>query len=210
MGEIKVVPKPDNISWEQICDLLHRSHLNNARFGFVMKTANLTPDFLERKSRDGITFVALDGDRLVGTGSVCKKKSTGHWYDKGKQVHYFKFDAVDPDFQGRGIHKMLLQVREQWSVDDGSELIIAGTHERNFRLAGAVMKRGFVRVGYLTSRTADYYSDVFALWPQGCPYSKFHCRFHYIVSRILVRLRYKPGKKPRFPLVESVAGKFHR
>ena len=86
MDDIKVMPKPDWVSWDDIHELLMAAHKRNIEKGMTMNTTTMSGEDLKKHlGEEGRCFVAFCGDQLVGTTSVAI--SIGKkWYDKGKVV----------------------------------------------------------------------------------------------------------------------------
>ena len=67
MDELKVMPKPDWVTWEDIHELLVKANKVNERKGFSMADLNLPPEKLEQQvANGGLCVVALFGEKLVG------------------------------------------------------------------------------------------------------------------------------------------------
>lgn len=197
MSEIKIMEKPDWISYEDIHDLLYRAHETNRAKGIVMKTSLLTGEELKHRIGDrGKCFVALDGDKLVGTSSykVTKRDS---WYVCGETIEKM-LSGVDPDYKGMHISSMLHEAIEVVVKDEGYAVIETNTAEGNTLMQKINIKRGFVYVSYFTPASTDHYSVVMAKWLNGCPFSKKYCKFRFYLKKLFIQARYKPGAVKRF------------
>lgn len=69
MSEIQFMEKPDWVSWEDICDCIHKAITVNDKKGFHMLFANITPDEIEDKLKDGKCLVAIHNNHVIGTTS---------------------------------------------------------------------------------------------------------------------------------------------
>lgn len=212
MEEIKVMPKPDWISWDEIHELLYIAHEKNRNNGFTMNTAMISGAELEKKVGKGRCFVALEGKKLVGTTSVGINEGN-KWFDKGIIVAHGMLSGILPAYQGCGIMEDLHALRDKYLEELGVDAIWGGTAEDNKIMRKIVARKGFVNVDYLTSHSANYYSVIFVKWLKKSPYPLWYCNFRFKWARFWTRFRYKPGKVERFRTIgfaARVIGKLKR
>ena len=78
MDGITVMRRPESVSWEAVSRVLKEAHRENVRRGIRMTYPQLPPEQLYEKTegRGGVLFVALDGERLVGTAAVVTKPAS--------------------------------------------------------------------------------------------------------------------------------------
>lgn len=94
---------------------------------------------------NSVTVVAVSEDRVVGYASV--------YFRKNSKISHLESIAVDPDFQGRGLGKTLLDEVEKVSMDMNCTLIVLETFERN-----SAALRLYERSGYVEREVVpDYY-----------------------------------------------------
>jgi len=68
MSNIKIIEKPEWITYDEIHNLLYAAHESNREKGVNVATATMSGNELEEYlGAKGKTFVALDGEKLVGT-----------------------------------------------------------------------------------------------------------------------------------------------
>ena len=103
MSEIKYMEKPEWVSWDAVVDCLHEAHEINEKKGFVMPEFNMAADEFRQRIGNGHCFVALDGDKVVGTSSVIYKRYKRKWWARGI-VAYNGFDAILPEYQGTDVY----------------------------------------------------------------------------------------------------------
>lgn len=89
MREITIQPKPDSISWEQITALLHLAFSCHEQEGLKYSACNQTADYTRIRVGDGICFVAILNDMLVGTATL-------HLH--GRKAHLSQV-ATHPDYR---------------------------------------------------------------------------------------------------------------
>ena len=193
MEEIKYMEKPEWVSWEDIADCLHKAHIANQNRGFVMPGLNISADIFRKQIRDGHCFVALDGDKVVGTNSVIYKKYKRKWWAKGV-VAYNGFDAILPEYQGTDIYFGLRDIRRKHISDSGVEIICFNTSEHNKVIQRIALKSGAKYVQFARAKNSAYYSVIMAKWLHGCPYPDWFCNFMFKLSKIIVKTFWKPKK----------------
>ena len=197
-SEIKIIEKPDSISWDRLHEVLWAAHEQNRKEGMVMKTSLLSGEELrDRISRNTIswkTYVLMDEDNVVGTGSISVRKKKA-WYVDGK-VAYYLCAGVLPDYAGKGLYKMLTWVREEYGKSEGCKLIYFDTPENNRKQLETYRRHGFRRVDFFASKS-NHYSVVMAKWYDDCPFSEFYCRLRFLLKKVYVKCVYKPGKVRR-------------
>lgn len=205
MSDIQFMEKPDWISWEDICECFHAANVVNDKKGFHMTYSNLTPGKLEKnlKEGDGHCFVALDGNKVVGTVSVMFwKHKWYHWWTR-QTVAYATYDAVLPEYRGTDVWLGLDAIRTKCVYDSGVRIRQCNTAEQNKTVIKICKRAGYKFVQYsATGNNANYYSIIMVLWLDGCPYSDKFCNFMFKLSKIIVKTIWKPGYKLRIPFVK--------
>lgn len=204
MGDIKVVPKPDWVTWDDIHTVLAAAHTVNHKHSFHMINANLTGEKIQRKVGNGICVVALDGDKVVGTQSVAI--FTGdRWYSKGQTVAHYCLTGILKRYQGCGIKEMLDEGCYQFVRKMGPDILQANTAESNVVIRDNARKMGWVDLQCYTFKGTDYYSVFFAIWYKKRPFPLWYCHFRYWLSVIYTKTRYKPGRIERFRAIAIIA-----
>jgi GNAT superfamily N-acetyltransferase len=100
----------------------------------------LTPALLRKKAQAETIFLAFQGERLVGCVALD---------DRGDRLYLGKL-AVEPDFQGRGISRRLLDAAEQFACAQSRQMI-----ELQTRVELTGNHKTFARLGFVeTARTA--------------------------------------------------------
>ena len=197
MKDIKVIHKPDDISWDAIHEVLEQAHKVNKKRGFEMINANLSGEQIKNKVGDGICVVAMDGEKVVGTQSVSIKVGD-RWYSKGKKVAHFCLTGILQRYQGYGIKEMMDKVCDEFVDDVAPDIIQGNTAEDNKAVRQIVYAKGSIDVCYEVFRKTAYYTVFFARWPKGRPYPLWYCKLRCKLSEIYIKTRYKPGKVERF------------
>ena len=150
-------------SYEILHQVIYKAHNNNRERGLFYTTSLLSGTQIKEKISDGITFVALRNDEVVGTASVIIKIGK-NWYDKGLQVAHYCLDAVLPEYQGCGIMKKMDEYRNAFSISRGAKLIRSGTAEGNLIQRTKFRRQGFKAVDCLSIKGNSFYSVMYAKW----------------------------------------------
>ena len=187
-NNIQIVEKPDWISWEDIKNCLFDAHIINREKGINMANYQWPAEKIKEHIGDnGIMYVALDGEKLVGTAALAEKKSY-HWYSKGK-CGYLCFACVIPTYSGLGIYHSLLKKREDFAKTRDYDVLYYDTHCKNSIILALGEKNGYRKVRFFLTKSKDHYNIVMAKWLKNCPYSKCYCWWKYSISKVKAMLK---------------------
>ena len=184
---IKILVKPDCVSWDDIHDVIWKSHEENRRNGITMRYPSLPGSEIEKKlGTEGKMIVALTEEgKLVGTAAMMPKKAK-LWF--GEHVFaYCCFASILPDYSGKGIYKEMCRLQEEMAREKGLTMMMFDTHEKNYRNLGHSQKAGYKSVDFKFYR--DHYNVVMVKWLNGCPYSRFQCSLNYLLKCLVVKIR---------------------
>ncbi len=192
-ARIVIVEKPDWVTWEEIHQILWKAHEQNRQKGMFMvlsaKSAEELQKYIEGR---GKMFVALDGQRVIGTLAIIVKE--GHrWFNNG-QYGYACLGAVLPESSGKGVFRAMYDKMEAEAIQMQLPLIIRDTHENNARMLKISKKEGYQYVSYKVCK--DHFNIVRAKWLNGCPYPHWYIKLRFLLSKFKLKTRYKmvPGK----------------
>lgn len=199
MGKIKIMKKPAWISWEDVQSCLYLAQQTNVKKGFDMLFGHYSATQIKQEVGDGECFVALnENNKVVGTCSY-KIASIKRWWCKGKAA-YLCLAGILPEYQGQGIYSLLCKEREKYIFEGKNiDTIWFNTADKNITVQKKFSKEGFKKVQFSPSgKGANYYSVLMAKWPRKkiCP--RVLISFMYLLSIVVVKLLYKPGKINRF------------
>lgn len=140
----------------ELTGLLHRAYAKQVRMGLHALASHQSPEITRRRVSKGECFVAVmpgpDGaERLVGTimfqepswGSA--PESGPRWFHRPDVANFSMF-AVEPELQGRGIGRMLLDVVEARARELNIAELSLSTAEPDTDLVAFYAKRGFREV----------------------------------------------------------------
>lgn len=196
-ASIKIVEKPDYVSWDEIHNVLWKAHEQNRQKGVNMAFPALPGEEIRKKITEGHgkMLVAMDGQKIVGTAAIIVKAS--HlWCGKGDYA-YLCFASVLPEYNGKGIFKALDIKREELALSMHLTRITGETHENNRHRLDIAQKAGYKIVDYKVTST-DHYNVIIVKWLNGCPYSDWYIKWQFQIRKWYTILRYKPGHVKRF------------
>lgn len=99
MNNMRILRKPDSISWDDLAKCQQRAHKSNKEMGVSMNCADYTADDLKFALNNAITLISLDElDALAGMLSI-DFVEVKRWWHKGMAA-YICYVAVDPTFKG--------------------------------------------------------------------------------------------------------------
>jgi hypothetical protein len=197
MEDIKVMPKPDWVSFDDIHELLAAAHKRNYEKGIVLAYSQMTGEQIKEKLGDeGQCWVAMDGDKLVGTTSVTFFQGK-KWWDRGKKVAHGCFTGILSQYQGLGIMEELNQKKYEYIIQHSVDMTEGDTAETNKTVLKVFGKEGFKVVGFFAPQNSYHYSVRLVKWLNGCPYSDEYINRRCKWSERLTKWQYKPGKIER-------------
>lgn len=185
--QIKVIEKPDYISWDAIHDCLWEAHAKNREQGIFMKYPSMKGEEIKEKVGDGTFFVALDGDKVVGTAAMLSKKPRLWCGETDEEYAYFCFASVLPAYSGLGIYKSLCELREEIAKAKGYTKILYDTNEKNMKQLSIALRNGYHKVGIKYYQ--DHFNVLMVKWLAPCPYSDATIRRKYLVRRVKAKIR---------------------
>ena len=178
---IKIIEKPEWVSWKDIKQCLYEAHSVNRAKGINMTHYQWPANQIkESLGENGFMFVALEGDKVVGTAGIGEKYGD-KWYMNGRYA-YECFASVLPEYSGKGIYKMLEIKREEKAKEYGYNVLIFDTHSKNTHRIDIALRNGFRLVRFFRASSNDHYSVVMAKWLRGKSYSHGYCIYRYQIS----------------------------
>lgn len=193
MNEIRYMVKPEWVSWDSISECQRLAHKTNNAKGFHMKVQDMTGEEINRFIGDGVCFIALDGNTVVGITALVKKK-INRWWVKGNVALLSCMTAVLPEYRNTDVNLELVIMRNEFWKKSNVETMYLSTAEDNKLIQKMARRTGAKYVQYSASgKGATYYSVVMARWKNGCSFPDWFCSFMFWLSKILIRTIWKPG-----------------
>jgi len=196
MSCIRIIHKPDYISWDDLAKCQQRAHESNKAMGVCMKCADYSADDLESALKNAITLIALDeSDALAGMLSI-DFGEVKRWWHKGMAA-YICYVAVAPEFKGRGVYRLLSNKAEEITRDKDINVEYLHTHVNNTVAKKTYERDGYVAVRFSPGSGTDYYQVEMAKWMKGSR-NILLCKLMFLFTELITKLLYKPGKTRRF------------
>lgn len=207
MEDIKVMPKPDWVSYDDIHELLAAAHKKNYEKGIVLTYSQMTgAEIKELLGEEGECWVAMDGDKLVGTTSVTFFQGK-NWWNKGKKVAHGCFTGILNQYQGIGILEDMNALKYEYTIAHGADMNQGDTAENNHTILKVLGKDGYKVVAYFAPKNSDHYSVRIVKWLNGCPFSDDDINKRCKWSERLTKWQFKPGRIERSRLISFICRK---
>lgn len=147
--------------------LLHAAYAPLAEAGLNFTAANQTEAMTAERLADGHALVAVRGNELLGTVTVCSALDANlkpwaratPWFYRADVAHLHQF-AVAPGAQGTGVGRALLQAAEVWAQAGGHRAIALDTALPAVHLQQRYRRAGYADVGQVQWGGKTYRSAV--------------------------------------------------
>src|SRR5690554_4764282 len=162
-AEVKIIPKPENISWEEITELLNIAFQQRVEQGLNYLAATQGVEVTKRRVAGGICLVALINNKLVGTATLHIVKTENNrkkWFYESS-YGYLSQLAVHPKYKSKGIGGKLQKERIRLCYENKVDAILGDTSVHAKDLLEWHRRMGAQKVGYLSHTTTNYYSVQF-------------------------------------------------
>ncbi len=148
-------------SFAELTKLLHRAYAGQVAMGLRPLAGRQDEDTTRKRCSNGECFIAVLEGRIVGTILFHEvEDAEGPPWFQNKHVDSFSQFGVDPDVQGRGIGRMLLDRAEQRAIAcDASELALSMA-EPDHDLYEFYMRRGYRFIEYWQWPYTNYRSSI--------------------------------------------------
>ena len=187
---IRIVKKPESISWDEICDVVWRSHAKNREKGVDIRNAHLSGEEMRKSlGDDGDCFVAIETSN--GKVIACCSSSYNNlatWWATGKFA-YATLEAVLPEYSGKHVFSRLSTVRLETVKEKKCNGIYMYVAERNKRRRIIAKKEGFTPVEIRRTSYNPHNYLVYAKWFGVKPHSRFYFVLRFFINWISVRIK---------------------
>ena len=193
MENIRIVEKPEWVTWEDIAECIHNGQATNNKKGFDMIFGHYTAEQLQKVimgSGEGYTFVALnEQNKVVGTVSL-RVDTIKQWWHKGR-CGYRCEGATLPEYRGTDVYFDLHEKLDEKEKALGLPVVWGSTSEKNKAVIKIHKKLGWKFVMYSPRpRQSDYFSYHFAKWYGKCPHKDWWINFMFKLSKFVVSYLY--------------------
>ncbi len=187
-------PLADTDSIEALTALLHRAYAPLGAAGMNFTAVDQSVEKTRERVRSGHCLVAAQGARLVGTVTVNGMFDPNRqrwaratpWFFRADVAHLHQY-AVDPDVQGSGIGRALMQACEDWARAQGHRAIALDTAVPAAALRARYAKAGFAEVAQVQWGGKRYASVIMVkpLAAGGAPLREDDAEHHAALVRAL-------------------------
>lgn len=179
---IRIIEKPDEMSFDVIRELITEAHSVHYGKGYKMNTSQLSSsEILDRIGHKGKCWVALDGDKVVGTLSL-RLVYRDKWYAKGEIPDYI-LASVIPEYTGKHIITRLSEKAFEYAISSGYSVMELDTAEMNYHAIDVYKHLGFHLVSYRAPINGDHNNVVMAKWLGNKKYPEWYCRIRFYLSK---------------------------
>ena len=146
MPTIRLLDPTDSLA--ELTALLHRAYASLARMGLNYTAVDQTAEVTAQRIRGGTCWVATHDAAMIGTilAQPTHPTSKCEYFTRPGVACVHQF-AVDPDHQGQGLGRMLMQQAEQWATRAGYAELAMDTAEPATHLVDFYGRLGFRPVG---------------------------------------------------------------
>ncbi len=170
---VRLLAPTDSI--RDLTQLLHRAYAKQVAMGLRPLAGRQDDETTRRRCAAGECFVALMRDdagrgrgrkaepreRIVGTILFHEiEDAEGPAWFRRKDVDYFSQFAVDPDLQGQGIGRLLLDHCERRALENGAKELSCSMAEPDRELYEFYMRRGYRLIGHWQWPYTNYKSAI--------------------------------------------------
>ena len=134
----------------EITNLLHRAYARLGAMGLNYTAVDQTPDVTAKRIAGGQCYVAEAEGKIAGTIVVkpTYSESECEYFTRAGVAAAHQF-AVDPEVQGKGIGRALLQACEKWAFEQGFRELAMDTAEQAEHLIKLYSGLGYKHVGFV-------------------------------------------------------------
>lgn len=178
MESVKIIRKPETVSYEDIHNVIASAH-STLRDNVTLNTTNMSGEELKRIIGDsGICLTAYVEDRLAGTASICWETIKRWGYNEKFGV--IRFVAVEPWAQGKGVGTALIREALSICTKQHKKSLVSLVYDNT------TAKKLYEKIGYVT--IMQYGSGHYCItMSYGIPFYK--CIYYSSISFIVSRMR---------------------
>jgi len=161
MNSVQVRHLRPSDSLDELTALLHRAFGPLDRLGLPCGCVNQPVEVTRQRAKRGECYVALDGDRLVGTMTLERPDSSNDCatYRRPRVASLHQF-AIDPVAQGQGFGEAMLQFAQGRARELGYCTLALDTPSRASHLLSFYQSQGFRPIAEFRKPGRPYQSTV--------------------------------------------------
>jgi ribosomal protein S18 acetylase RimI-like enzyme len=196
---IKITPKPDSISWEEITEVIQLAFSEKKDRGLLYVATQQDAQKTQERVGNGICIVALLDDKVIGTVTLQIEqidKRKRKWYH-GNLSAYSSQLAVHPDYKGFGVGNMLSKERFRIAEANNVDELLMHTSVHATEMLTWWKRQGGQFVELLSSSSTNYYAIRCRIPVKAKRFSDFYVAIRYYWSYLYCVLTKTEGGKPR-------------
>lgn len=186
---IIIVENKDRFGYESIQNLLHSAHESNKTKGLVYGVADQSAEKLKVVlNSDAVCFVALDGNKLIGTGTIEFRKKL--IFNKVFNIACFGLFGVLEEYKGFNIGGKILDKCIKTAEMKGVRYIYCSTSaDNNMIVRKMYIKRGFIKFDFFKAKVNNFYSVRYLKCPYQSGLIELLFNFIYYARKFYVILK---------------------
>jgi GNAT superfamily N-acetyltransferase len=192
IDRLKIIPKPDYISWEEITELLHPAFAERAEQGMKFTAVNQDVTTTINRVKDGLCLVALIDERLVGTLTFRFEKVSGtkKWYYE-TTYGYLSQLAVHPQYKRLGIGNELQKERLNLCYQNKVDASFLSTAYNAKPLIKWNLRMGAQQVDFVSFKNTNYYSVILRTPMMGKRFNPLYVKLRYNLAKLICLITFK-------------------
>lgn len=189
--------KDNDISWDDLANLLHEAFEERLQNGMHFTCSSITVSELEKECEGSIVLVAIDDDTNTLTGTVSMRFNEMN--DSESWAYHFNL-AVSPTYKHCGIATRLFEEFQKKALSHGCHYIISDTAVKAKSSVKWHLKYGFRIIKLHSFSETNYYSYIFRkqLKPHVLWSNSFFCKVYYWFSALKCRATFKENGESRY------------
>jgi GNAT superfamily N-acetyltransferase len=199
INEIKIIPKPDYITWEEITDLLHLAFAEKKEKGMNYLATYQDAETTKRRVGNGVCWVALLNEKVIGTETIeifYPDRKNRRWHNEGTYA-YCSQAAVHPYFKRIGLGSRIQKEIIFYCFKNNIDEILGHTSIRARDIQKWWKKFGAQKVELISSAATNYYAVRMRIPIKGKKYNNYYVAIRYYISVIKCVLQKNRNGKHR-------------
>jgi len=161
LARVTIRPLAPDDSFDELTELLHRAYRQLAEMGLKYLATHQDVEITRKRVSHGTCFVAVYEGRMIGTINYHSKENAHGcpWYERPGVAKLSQM-GVEPEFQGCGLGRMLMDHAEAAACADGAAELAMDTAETAYHLIEWYTRRGYRFIEYKQWDVTNYRSVV--------------------------------------------------